>query len=46
MRTIQKFTSVHTQVDNHFNWERHLITGDLYRQRRSVELAEWRAVMG
>ncbi|WP_411286354.1 hypothetical protein [Phenylobacterium sp.] len=29
-----------------FNQERHLISRDLYRERRSAALAEWRAVMG
>jgi putative transposase len=46
MKTLQKFSSVHAQVHNHFNQERHLISRDLYRQRRSAVLAEWRAVMG
>jgi len=26
MRTLQKFSSVHAQVHNHFNQERHLVT--------------------
>jgi len=46
MKTQQKFSSVHAQVHNHFSQERHLISRDLYRQRRSAALAEWRAVMG
>src|SRR5450631_4196065 len=46
MKTLQRFSSVHGQVYNHFNQERHLISRDLYRQRRSAALAEWRAVMG
>ena len=45
MKTLQKFSSVHAQVHNHFSQERHLISRDLYRQRRSAALAEWRAVM-
>ena len=45
MKTLQKFSSVHAQVHNHFNQERHLISRDLYRERRSAALAEWRAVM-
>ena len=28
----------------HFNQERHLISRDLYRERRSAALAEWRAL--
>ena len=46
MKTLQKFASVHAQVHNHFNQERHLISRDLYRERRSAALAEWRSVMG
>ena len=46
MKTLQKFAAVHGTVHNHFNQERHLISRDLYRERRSVALAEWRAVMG
>jgi len=46
MKTIQKFASVHGSVTNHFNQERHLISRQLYKERRSAALAEWRAVMG
>jgi putative transposase len=46
MKTLQKFATVHGTVHNLFNQERHLISRDLYRQRRSAALAEWRAVMG
>ena len=46
MKTLQKFAAVHGTVHNHFNQERHLISRNLYRERRSVALAEWRAVMG
>ena len=46
MKTLQKFAAVHGAVHNHFNQERHLISRDLYRQRRSAALAEWREVMG
>jgi putative transposase len=44
MKTLQKFSSVHAQVQNHFNQERHLITRQVYKQRRSIALAEWRAL--
>ena len=44
MKTLQKFSSVHAPVHNHFSQERHLISRDLYRERRSAALAEWRAV--
>ena len=46
MKTLQKFTSVHASVHNHFNQERHLVSREIYRQRRSAALAEWRSVMG
>ena len=45
MKTLQKFASVHAQVHNHFSQERHLISKDLYRERRCTALAEWRALM-
>jgi putative transposase len=45
MKTLQKFTSVHAQVHNHFNQERHLVSREVYKQRRSAALAAWRPVM-
>jgi putative transposase len=44
MKTLQKFSSVHAQVHNHFNQERHLVDRQTYRERRSAVLAEWRNV--
>jgi putative transposase len=44
MKTLQKFSSVHAQVQNHFNHERHLTTRQIYKQRRSIALAEWRTL--
>ena len=44
MKTLQKFSAVHAQVHNHFNQERHLVTRQVYKQRRSAALAEWRAL--
>ena len=46
MKTLQKFASVHAQVHNHFNQERHLISREIYKERRSAALAEWRTAMG
>ena len=43
-KTLQKFSSVHAQVHNHFNQERHLVTRQIYKQRRTAALAEWRAL--
>jgi putative transposase len=45
MKTLQKFSSVHAQVHNHFNQERHLVDRQTYKQRRSAALAEWQIVM-
>ena len=44
MHTVQKFSSVHASVHNHFNQERHLISRHDYKAQRSAALAEWRAV--
>jgi putative transposase len=44
MKTLQKFASVHGSVHNHSSQER--ISRQLYKERRSAALAEWRAVMG
>ena len=44
MKTLQKFSSVHAQVHNQFNQERHLVTRQVYKQRRSIALTEWRAL--
>ncbi len=46
MKTLQKFASVHSEVHNHFSQERHIVSREIYRERRSAALAEWRAVMG
>ncbi len=46
MKTLQKFSSVHAQVHNHFSQERHLVSRKIYKERRSAALAEWRVVMG
>jgi putative transposase len=44
IRTLQKFNSVHDQVRNHCNLERHLVTRQVYKQRRLTALGEWRAL--
>jgi len=46
MHTLQKFSTIHASVHNHFNHERHLISWQDYKAQRSAALAEWRAVMG
>ena len=45
MKTLQKFVSVHANVHNHFNTERHLIDRPTYKLLRSAALAEWRGLM-
>jgi putative transposase len=43
-KRLQKFVAVQSQVHNHFNSERHLVSREIYKQRRSAAMAEWRAV--
>ena len=43
-KTLQKFSSVHAEVHNHFNQERHIVTRQTYKQSRASALAEWRAL--
>ena len=43
-KTLQKFSSVHAEVHNLFNQERHLISREVYKQRRLAALTEWRAL--
>ena len=45
METLQKFASVHANVHNHFNQERHLVDRQTYKARRSAALAEWQSLM-
>jgi putative transposase len=44
MRSLQKFASIHADVHNHFNAERHLIARQTYKDRRSAALTEWRGL--
>jgi len=41
MKSLQKFASVHANVHNHFNLERHLVDRQTYKTRRSAAPAEW-----
>src|ERR1700722_5507470 len=45
MKSLQKFSSVHAQVHNYFNQERHFVTRQVYKQRCSAALAEWGALV-
>ena len=46
MKSLQKFASVHANVHNHFNLERHLVDRETYKTRRSAALAEWQNLVG
>lgn len=46
MRALQKFASVHANVHNHFNLERHLVDRQTYNKRRPAALAEWQSLAG
>mgnify|MGYP003507241111 FL=1 len=41
MKSLHKFASVHANVHNHFNSDRHLIDRQTYKEGRSAALAEW-----
>jgi putative transposase len=45
MKSLQKFASVHANVHNHFNSDRHLIDRQTYKANRSAALAEWQSLM-
>jgi len=45
MKSLQKFASVHANISNHFSLERHLISRENYKQRRSAAFAEWQNLM-
>ena len=45
MKTLQKFASVHANVANHFSAERHLVSRQEYKLRRSAALAEWQSLI-
>lgn len=44
LSTLQKFTSVHAALHNHFNHERHLIDRKTDKANRSAAMAEWRTL--
>jgi putative transposase len=41
-RSLQKFTSIHASIHNHFNLERHLYDRQSFKINRAAALAEWR----
>ncbi|MBL6930304.1 MAG: IS6 family transposase [Rhodospirillales bacterium] len=42
MRSLQKFTALHSSVYNLFNHERHLAKRNSFKEQRNAALAEWR----
>ena len=44
MKTLQKFASVHANIHNHFNLDRHLVDRQTYRTIRSAALAAWQGL--
>ena len=45
MKSLQKFASVHADVHNHFNTDRHLTDRQTYKTNRSAALVEWQDLM-
>ena len=44
MRSLQKFTSLHFSIHNHFNQERHLTSRSNFKLNRTTALNEWRQI--
>ena len=44
MACLQKFASVHANVHNHFNSQRHLVDRATYKALRSAALTEWQSL--
>ena len=44
MKTLQKFASIHANIANHFNLERHLVDRKTFKERRFAALAEWQSL--
>ena len=44
MRSLQKFSSVHASVYNHFNQERHLYSRTNFKTNRTAALDEWQQI--
>jgi putative transposase len=41
IKTLQKFSSTHASIYNHFNHQRHLIQRDDYKAKREAAIIEW-----
>jgi putative transposase len=42
IKTLQKFTSAHASIHNHFSLDRHLSQRSIFKKNRSAAMAEWR----
>lgn len=42
IKTLQKISSIHASLHNHFNLERHLYPRDIFKINRAAALTEWR----
>ncbi len=45
IKTLQKFTSAHASIYNHFNLDRHLNRRAIDKENRSAALADWRELV-
>ena len=45
MKTLQKFASVHANVHNHLNLERHIVDLQTFKDHRLAVLADWQSLM-
>ncbi len=41
-KSLQKFSSLHSSLHNHFNQERHLYSRQTFKLNRTAALAQWR----
>ena len=44
MKSLQKFASVHANLNNHFSLERHIVDRKTFKERRAAALADWRQI--
>ena len=42
MRSLQTFVAVHSSIHNHFNQERTLTSRQIFKERRTASLTQWR----
>jgi putative transposase len=41
LKTLQKFAAIHASIHNHFNFDRHLTTREIFKRNRAAMLSEW-----